>query len=94
MDLKEEGCGGMEWIYLAQDRDRWYCLSNRNQNELSKFPPPQSIDMSDHRLLHFFKVPGTVALCFTGVKIALVQCFHFELELNTIRILYVPTDKI
>ena len=23
MDLLEEGCGGMEWIELAEDRDRW-----------------------------------------------------------------------
>jgi hypothetical protein len=22
MDLQEEGCGGMDWIELAQDRDR------------------------------------------------------------------------
>jgi hypothetical protein len=23
MDLREIGCGGMDWIDLAQDRDKW-----------------------------------------------------------------------
>ena len=26
MDLKEIGCGGMDWIDLAQDRDRYRAL--------------------------------------------------------------------
>jgi len=26
MDLQDVGCGGMDWIGMAQDRDRWQTL--------------------------------------------------------------------
>jgi len=28
MDLQEVGCGGMDWIDMAEGRDRWQALVN------------------------------------------------------------------
>ena len=32
MDLQEVGCEGMDWIKLAEDRDRWQALVNGEMN--------------------------------------------------------------
>jgi hypothetical protein len=36
MDLQEVGCGGLDWIDLAQDGDRWRPLVNAGM----KLPVP------------------------------------------------------
>jgi len=32
MDLQEVGCGDMDWIELAQDKDRWWALESAVMN--------------------------------------------------------------
>jgi hypothetical protein len=32
VELQEVGCGGIDWIDLAKDRDRWRAVVNRVMN--------------------------------------------------------------
>jgi hypothetical protein len=34
MDIKEVGCGGRDWVDVAQDRDRWWAFVKVVMNHL------------------------------------------------------------
>jgi hypothetical protein len=54
MDLQEVECRGMEWIGLAQDRDRWRAIMDEVRGELSYLAPLGSEKISASYLKQCF----------------------------------------
>jgi hypothetical protein len=54
MDLRETGWGSVEWIQLAQDRDRWRALVNTVMNLRVLSELVSSIYGKKGRLITFF----------------------------------------
>jgi hypothetical protein len=48
MDFKEIGWGGVEWIHLAQDRDRWRAVVNAVMNLRLLAPPNLYLTSTEH----------------------------------------------
>jgi len=44
MDLQEVGCGYMDWIGLAQDRDRWWMLCECSNESSGSVKCGESLD--------------------------------------------------
>jgi hypothetical protein len=98
MDLKEIGWEGMDWIYLAQDSDKWQALVNTVSTKVPIYktmqchiPNNQSANASLHNRVD---LPQTMQHTTGAVIMCSLHTMHKKMYMGMVMFLPVSTAEL